>query len=228
LAVHGLLFFGLVSFFLGISNLVPMTFASGHRSDGLQLLSLLRKEPLLERQLAMSVLIGSSSAGTRPREWPATWLPALLGVEDGTGLDCHAHILAYVYYLDGQEFERAGCHLDQALGHRQKVASVLNQQHLLCEAAYLAAVHAQDVAAAQAWLSQAEQLGAFDGNASYFTRAVVACAAEQREEASRWLRAYEANPYPEDANDQGGYLFGLDRLNALQNRVAAMGTSVVD
>lgn len=217
-AMHGLLLYAVLSGFTGTSNLLPMTFKSGHRSDGQLLWDLWRKEPAMERLLAYALFAGSSYAGVRPRELAGAWLRPLLAFTDGTILDCHAHVLAYLHYLDAQQIERAQQHLSAALPLRE-VTPLPYQQHLLCEAAYMAAVYEQDANQAQVWLQQAEQVREFEGNESYFSRATVACAVGDLKQARVWLKLCEADPNLGDANDQGGRLFALDRLAALRNRI---------
>lgn len=84
----GLGFYGLLSVTMGIGNLLPRKLAAGISNDGQLLLRLWRRDPVLERQLACSAVVGSSYAGVRPRDWETDLLKRLADSADNSILDC--------------------------------------------------------------------------------------------------------------------------------------------
>lgn len=97
--------FALVSAFLGILNLVPRKLRNDMSNDGLLLWHLWRREPALNRQLAVAALVGGTYAGLRPRDWDGLLLDHALASPDNSVLDCSAYLLAYSHHLDANRPE---------------------------------------------------------------------------------------------------------------------------
>lgn len=107
LTVAELQLFGLVSTFIGCANLLPRKLSNGMRNDGLLLWHLWQCEPILNRQLAVTALMGSSYAGLRPRDWDSVLLDHALASPDNSVLDCSAWLLAYSHHLDANRPDQA-------------------------------------------------------------------------------------------------------------------------
>jgi hypothetical protein len=138
--------------------------SSGLRSDGAQLLDLLWGRTRAERRLLAVTLGATWQNGVRPRAWDAGIVERLLALRDGTDDDVGANVCGYYHALDSGQRERAGRLLDLAASQRQGYPAEFRLA-LLLEAAFFEARHRHNVAAARAWLEQAQ-----GGHAERFTR----------------------------------------------------------
>jgi hypothetical protein len=224
LTVAELQVFGLVSTFMGCLNLLPRKLSSSLRNDGLLLWQLWRREPALDRQLAVSALVGSSYAGLRPREWDGTLLDRALAYSDNSVHDCSAFLLAYSHHLDANRPEK-GRSLLYACLDKLDLLPPESQQQVCCEAAYFEAWYAQDVAQARHWLARAQQIKEFAGGEGHFVQAAVAWAGGHYEAAQLHLQRAEAEPPVQNENDAGGHLQALDRLLDFRTRLSAGPTT---
>jgi hypothetical protein len=129
--------------------------SSGPRSDGAQLFDLLQGRPRAERRLLAMTLITAWQDGVRPRAWEVGIVERLLALREGTADDVGANICGFYYALDSGQSERAGRLLDLAVSQLQGY-QVDAHPALLLEAAFFEARHRHNVAAARAWLEQAQ------------------------------------------------------------------------
>jgi hypothetical protein len=136
----------------------------GPRSDGAQLLDLLRGRPRAERRLVAVALVTAWQDGVRPRAWEAELVERLLALREGTEDDVGANICGYYYALDSGQSERAGRLLDWAVSQLQGYQADFRPA-LQLEAAFFEARHRRNVVAARAWLERARA-----GHAERYTR----------------------------------------------------------
>ncbi|MBN8481272.1 MAG: hypothetical protein J0L88_06725 [Xanthomonadales bacterium] len=90
--------------FVGLVNLVPFSTA-GWRSDGRNLVDLMRRSPEAETARRVRETLGLTMAGVRPRDWPASSLPPL-SVHSGrapTMLDTNAASQVLTHAIDAQD-----------------------------------------------------------------------------------------------------------------------------
>jgi hypothetical protein len=136
----------------------------GLRSDGAQLLDLLRGRPRAERRLVAVTLVTAWQNGVRPRAWEAGFVERLLVLREGTEDDVGANVCGYYYALDSGQTERAGRLLDLAVSQLRGYQADFRPA-LLLEAAFFEARHRRNVVAARARLEQAQS-----GPAERYTR----------------------------------------------------------
>ncbi|WP_227608676.1 hypothetical protein [Hymenobacter translucens] len=188
LLVNALRAFGWLSLIVGGLNLIPMVSKSGYSLDGKHLWELLRGGPAMHQTLGMLQLQTLSYAGIRPRDWDPALLQHLLSNSSGGQLDCYGHYYAYAYYYDRNELELIREHLNEALDRRH-LTPVTMQQHVLCEAASVAALLTRNTEQARYWLDKAQQAKPFTKEEGLFARAAVAYAEGHLQEAEKWLIA---------------------------------------
>jgi hypothetical protein len=155
------LFLGTIIRFL--SAALPLR-SRGPRSDGAQLFDLLQGRPRAERRLLTITLIAAWQDGVRPRAWEVGLVERLLALREGNVDDVGANTCGYYYALDCGQIERAGLLLDLAKSQLEGY-QVESLPALLLEVAFFEARYRHNVAAARAWLEQAQ-----GGHAESFTR----------------------------------------------------------
>lgn len=143
---------GLGSLAIVVATLIPVTTA-GFLTDGSQILSLLRNDATARLRALLLALQGESLSGKRPRDWsPAVLAQALAGQSDPTTRGA-AHMMAYYVALDQGDVAVAAEHLAQTLALEKQLAKGFVEATYL-EAAYFAAAHQRDAAAARRYLTQ--------------------------------------------------------------------------
>lgn len=145
---------GLVSLVIAVVTLLP-TRLGGFVSDGARLLMLLRGGPEAERWCGLAAIYGASMGGTRPRDWPASWVARATALPDDTLDGTGGRLLAYARALDTGDAAGAGRLLDHSLGHLEGLPAAFRPSVML-EAAYYTARHRNDPATARAWLDRAK------------------------------------------------------------------------
>jgi hypothetical protein len=169
---------GLMSFLLGIGTLIPQSLDGPLRSDGLQLLRLLRspKEDGVDPATRLALLY-TEAYHTRPREWDDVLIGRLPLLPEGERL-----LFAYHQELDHGSAVAARDLLQRAL---DAVAGSTGPQSrdrrtgLALEAAAFEAAWRGDAAAARAWRERAGAASGF-----HFHGANIAAAALARAEGS--------------------------------------------
>ncbi len=141
---------GGIALVLGVANLVPFTLAAGWRSDGRNLLDLLRRAPDADLHLALQRIIGLSLAGQRPRDWSATALPAATPDLPPTTLATSGHLLCLSRAMDCDDAEAAHAHARWLARHWTTVPTG-QRAGIATQMAAFAAVIARDVGLAMAW-----------------------------------------------------------------------------
>ena len=175
------------------------------------MLDLLRGRPRAERRLVALTLVAAWQDGVRPRAWEAGVVERLLALREGTEDDVGANICGYYYALDSGQSERAGRLLDLAVSQLQGYQADLRPA-LLLEAAFFAARHRRNVAAARAWLEQAQ-----GGHAERYTRlraeaAILWAEGSYAEAAAKAEAGLAAIPR---SGDRGGAVLESEWLDAI-------------
>jgi hypothetical protein len=209
---QSLLAFGAWSLMLGLTNLLP----SSPRTDGSHLLALLRNGPGWRRQSALIRLISSTQQGTRPRDWDPELLRHTLACPDQSATECTIQLYAYAHALDRKDLEPAMLHLNQAIALRHLTQPAF-QQHLCCEAAYCAAVLANEPENAERWLHHAERVQPLSEKAGAFARASVAYAQQDYATATGLL--HHCFIELDETDSAGAKAQGLERLLELQQLI---------
>ena len=91
---------------LGFGNLIPLH-VQGWRSDGRGLLDLFRRTPDAALQLQINQVMALSLAGVRPRDWPASTMPADDGAVASAGLRLSARMLRLSRAIDARDADGA-------------------------------------------------------------------------------------------------------------------------
>lgn len=214
--LNALTIFGWLSVVVGGLNLIPFKLKSGHIIDGRHLWQFLRGGPAMHQQLGMLYFQSQMYAGLRPRDWDAELVAQFATHHSNSVLDCYAHLLVYSYFLDCNNQERLLFHLNRSL---DSVASapVSVQQHVLGEAAYVAAVLTQNAEHARFWLDRAQAAKPFTKEEGLLARAAVAYAEGELEEAEKWLE-----PAINQVNNcvpSGGVVQAAERLYDLRAKL---------
>lgn len=137
---------------LGLVTLIPMRF-SGFASDGARLLRLARGGPEAQREAAMLALIGLSTAGAAPRDWPDETVRAAVAARDGSSDECSASLLAYCHAFDRGDVAGARAALHRALELADRYPQPF-VPGLMAEAAFFEGFVSRDAAAARAYLAE--------------------------------------------------------------------------
>ena len=107
------MFFGIVSFALGVATLIPNS-VGGATSDGARILILLRNRPEGMRWVAMAGLASLISA-QRARDWPAGLVELMGEAVDETPDSASVCTLRYLWHSDRREWDDAAHWLDRGL-----------------------------------------------------------------------------------------------------------------
>ena len=135
---------------LGAANLFPFTVAAGWRSDGRNLLDLARRAPDADLYLALQRVVGLSLAGQRPRDWPASALPAATPDLPPTMLAFSVHMLCLSHTMDRGDAEAASAHA-RWLAHHWTAAPPGQRPAIATQMGGYAAIIARDGALLSAW-----------------------------------------------------------------------------
>ncbi|RSK37222.1 zinc metalloprotease [Hymenobacter metallilatus] len=180
--------FGWLSILVGALNLLPLTLSTGHIIDGKRLWDLARGGSAMHQHVGLLYFQYLHHQGTRPRDWDLAAVTAFAEYHSHSVLDLYAHYLAYCYYHDCRDLEKLRLHLNEALD-RRKLGPKSMQQHILAEAAYVAALHTHNHEQARYWLDKAQQIKPFTDEEALFARAAVAHIEGNNKEANRLLQA---------------------------------------
>lgn len=143
----------LLSAVIALFTLIPSQ-SGGLRSDGAQLLLLLRRGAAAEELVNLIHLQQLSLGGIRPREFDRELLQRSLELPPTQPtMGAVTQLIAYYHYLDRGDLDQAGRHLEQALAHFPEIGSGVNQSFAL-EAAYFSAAVRGNLQTALAWLDQ--------------------------------------------------------------------------
>jgi len=205
--------FAVLVFATLILTLIPYQ-RHGIWNDGGQMLQLARGGPIVEQQLALTLLNSALVGGVRPRDLdPALLARALAAGQPNVVLG--GHWLAYWRELDGGDVAAAAAHLDEVLANRRLVLPPARAA-FATEAAWLWARHGNDPATARAWLELVRPAGLDESTVRRAEAAVLLAEGrkgEARQAAEEGLRLLGRSA------DAGGALAERDLLEAL--RVAA-------
>lgn len=203
-----------ISFALGAGTLIPLRMGAGLKSDGLQLLHLLRIKRDDSGHMTLDVESHRSAAivlsfDCRPRDWPAglvAELPSLaqserLLLEYHRAVDCGALHDAHALLQRG---------LDVASAAKTKRARDARAM-LALEAAAFEGAWRRDAAAARAWRTTAGDVGSIDPHGGDVADAAIAFAESDAPRAQRALRAAERT-----ARQRTILNFGVLRAGTLQ------------
>jgi hypothetical protein len=132
----------------GLVNVLPWR-PYGVPSDGWRVLSLLRRSHSARRWVALKTIAAHSASGTRPRDWPAQELGALVQASDGSIDDVSGALTLYWHLLDSGKLNEARDCLEQArAAASQRYMTQVNAQLVLLELAYIEARIGPDPAVA--------------------------------------------------------------------------------
>lgn len=135
---------------LGAANLLPFTVAAGWRSDGRNLLDLARRAPDADLYFALQRVVGLSLAGQRPRDWPASALPAATPDLPPTMLAFSVHMLCLSHTMDRGDAEAASAHARWLADH-WTAAPPGQRPAIATQMGGYAAIIARDGALLSAW-----------------------------------------------------------------------------
>jgi hypothetical protein len=147
--------FGIGSLAVGLLALVPGQ-GHGFTTDGARILRLLGNGPRVDAEVALLGLVGASMSGDRPRDWDATLVARSLQLPADTPYGAAARLVAHNHALDRGDEALAREHLRTALQHAGALP-LMSRPSLLLQAAYFAAAHDRDPAAARRHLADAAQ-----------------------------------------------------------------------
>jgi hypothetical protein len=216
LLLNALPVFGWLSVAMGVLNLIPRNLKSGYIIDGKHLWHFLRGGPAMHQQLGLLYFQSLMYAGRRPREWDASLVAQVAAHRSNSVLDCYTHLLIYSYFLDCNDLEQLRFHLNQSLDSIATAPASV-QQHVLGEAAYVAALLTNNAEQARYWLNRAQAAKPFTAEEGLFARAAVAYAEGQFQESENWLRP--AIKQLEESMPSGGTVQAADRLYDLQEKL---------
>lgn len=216
LLLNALTVFGWLSVAMGALNLLPRNLKSGYIIDGKHLWQFLRGGPAMHQQLGLLYFQSLMHAGQRPRDWDADLVAQFVAHRSNSVLDCYTHLYAYSYFLDCNDLEQLRFHLNGSLDNVAG-APVSVQQHVLGEAAYVAALLTDNVEQARYWLNRAQAAKSFTAEEGLFAQAAVAYAEGQFQESENWLRL--AMKQLEESVPSGGTVQAADRLYDLQEKL---------
>ncbi|MBF9142540.1 M50 family metallopeptidase [Hymenobacter properus] len=214
--LNALLIFGWLSVAVGALNLMPFKLKSGHIIDGRHLWQFLRGGAAMHQQLGMLYFQSQMYAGQRPRDWDANLVAQYATHHSNSVLDCYAHLLVYSHFLDCNNQERLLFHLNRSLDSVASAPASV-QQHVLGEAAYVAAVLTQNAEHARFWLDRAQVAKPYTKEEGLVARAAVAYAEGQFSEAEQWLQL--AIEQVEKCAPSGGVVQAAERLYDLRDKL---------
>lgn len=205
--LNGALFFGC---------LAPLP-SKGLLSDGNQLVDWLGGGRRAERNGLALMLNSAMLGGMRPRDWSRDLVERMLALREHNADDLSANQLAYYYFLDGNDVERAGESLHLALEQSESYPPGFRTP-LFLEAAYFQAFHAHDLAEAQAWWQEAK---GGDVEKQTWLRVEAALLLAEGRHAEAAAKAEAGLALIPDSWDPGGSLAEKDWLLAIVERAQA-------
>jgi hypothetical protein len=207
--------FGLGSLMVGLLALVPGQ-GHGFSTDGTRILRFLSHTPGVDAEVALLGLIGMSMSGRRPREWDAELIGRALQLPADTPYGAAARMMAHSHALDREDELAAREHLRVALQHIEALP-LMSRPALLLQAAYFAAAHDLDAAAARRYLSQAGHGALVSPHSRPLAEAAV-LTAEADPRAPDLLAAAACET--RHAIDRGAAALAEDQIARLRRRLA--------
>jgi hypothetical protein len=189
--------------------------AGGFMSDGMQFVELMRGGSAVEERQTLTLLMGQSMAGTRPRELDQTLIKRALGFDKEPLREVVAHMYAYYAALDGgnesvvlEQADWLAEHVTQMpLGFRQSLTLELAMH----EATRGNAENARE------WMNQSKG-GVVDGARRALAEALLAIAVGDKDNAKTWLmKARKLIPRGYDA---GSGLLTLSQIEVAEKNLA--------
>lgn len=201
---------GSAGVFLGV--MIPSR-TSGFLTDRARLQLLLRGDAASQRSAAALAVTSATMSGVRPRDWDRTLIEQGIAHQDGILDDLTGHLFAYAHFLDSGEVERAGAALDYVLARATDLPGLM-QPGLSLEAAYFAATHRQDAAAARQWFAQGKG-GMVDPHNRL--RAEAAVLLVEGDHAAARAKAEEGLRLIHRASEPGSAVMEVDALQKIRD-----------
>jgi hypothetical protein len=209
----GVLAFALISCLMAVIALVPGT-GHGFVTDGGRIVRFLKNDAGTEGEVALLAVLGASTSGVRPRDWPRDLVARALTLPADTPTGVAAEMLAHDFAVDTGDIAAARQHLAAAMA-RIDTLPRLARPGLLLMAAQFAALHDQDARRARALLETARPLQSLDAYKLPLVDAVVTSLEESGPIVELLDRAERELS---NAMDQGGAKVDLDLIAHLRNR----------
>ncbi|MCS6808415.1 MAG: hypothetical protein RML40_07300 [Bacteroidota bacterium] len=130
---------GASSLLLAVATGIPYR-VGGFFSDGARVRMLLRDDATSERYAAVAALAGLQYSNQPFSTVNTQLLTTALSLPDGTLDDITAHIFAYTYSLDNEDWNTAAQHIEYALSHLQNYPPAF-QPLIMLEAVFFFALH---------------------------------------------------------------------------------------
>lgn len=159
---------GLISLMFACVTLLPVH----AMTDGARLLALLKGGQEAEVQKALSVLVGLSMRGIRPRMWDQSWIEGALAAPPDSPHGLMSRQYAYEWALDRGDVTEARRRLNEALAAAEG-AEGSDRSELYLEAAWFAAVYEGDPALARGWFGRAGTRGSAEAHVRLTAEAAV-------------------------------------------------------
>ncbi len=145
--------FAVAGVMLGVVNLLPFHVA-GWRTDGLNLLDLVRGAPAATAYLRMSQLVAASHAGVRSRDWPDAWMPeGELGHSPMLALN--ADLLRLGRAIDREDVDAARAYATRLVAASATAPPAMRAYIALGMASHAALIE-RDPELLEAWLARSE------------------------------------------------------------------------
>jgi hypothetical protein len=159
LLLSALIMAALVSGGIGVLTLLPMR-TGGFASDGRRALDLRAGAPGAPAEAAQLAIVALATGGRRARDWPSALVEQAAALPPGAPAVAAvtAHSLASAHHFDRGDVERGRAHLVRALAAREAYPKPARPA-LLDDAAWVAAWHDRDLAAARALADESAALG---------------------------------------------------------------------
>lgn len=208
------------SLMIGLLTLIPGQ-TSALRTDGRQLLDLLQNRPSTEIQNLVRLTVGTSIAGTRPRDYDSEIMSRIeSGIGAVSGQDrAFANSLLHLWAMDRNEVIRARGFLQQMLNDSRDVPT-LARRSIFLSAAYFEAAVRDDAEAAEAFFKVDLPNGLADDYQVSHAEAAVACAHEDVDRAMKCIA--DARTQVSKSVIAGETLMHLEQLDQIEATLNGM------
>ncbi|MEO0470050.1 MAG: M50 family metallopeptidase [Bacteroidota bacterium] len=149
---------GLFSILVGLSNLIPFTSRSGHRSDGAKIIAWLRKDRDFFVDQAYLVIQTNLDAGKRFRDLPQEVVEAVQVEKEQIVNSQAGSFILYQYQLDTGDIAAAKQSLDNILQAEATFESG-SEPEIFAEAAFFYAYFEKNLPKAKQYQKKADSLG---------------------------------------------------------------------
>jgi hypothetical protein len=147
---------GLFSLALGIANLLPVRTGS-LPSDGARLKTLLTDGQRAERLCYVTIVVGASREGKRPREWDPGWIRRITALDDHTLDEAAACHVAYYWAVDTGNLDEAEEYLQKLAAEAGAMPEALRPL-FLADAAFFDAYYRHDATTARRMLDEGGEI----------------------------------------------------------------------